>query len=42
MTKMQHDLFDLWVDGGLSETSLKALEDCRHLETTLLNAIEHN
>ena len=42
MTKIERDLFDLWVDGGLSEPSLKALEDRRHLDCTQLNTIEQN
>ena len=42
MTKIEHDLFDLWVDGGLSESSLKALENRRHLDCTQLNTIQHN
>ena len=35
MTKIEHDLFDLWVDGGLSQPSLKALENRRHLNTNM-------
>ena len=42
MTRIEHDLFDLWVNGGLSEPSLKALEDRRHLDCTQLNTIEQN
>ena len=42
MTKIEHNLFDLWVDGGLSEPSLKALENRRHLDCTQLNTIAHN
>ena len=42
MTKIERDLFDLWVDGGLSEPSLKALENRRYLDCTQLNTIAHN